>query len=223
MKKILFVDDDNDFQKVVVELLESEGYQVDATNNSVEGLEMFKQRAYDLVITDLKMESLTGLQLLSMIRRIASNAKVIIITGSNSISDEIQGLELDVDEYIQKPFSFELFLKRVERVLRREKQISEALFIRSVADDIVIDLNKREVRQNGQTIALTKKEYDMLVLLMTYKNRVIDRKEIINTIWNNPDYYVDGRTVDTHVKNLRAKLVLTSLSTIRGVGYEWIE
>lgn len=221
-RKLLFVDDDRDFQKVVVEFLLLEGYEVDAVNSPVEALELFKQNDYDLVITDLKMESITGLQLLSLIRKISSTAKIIIITGSNSIADEINGLELGVDEYIQKPFSFEVFVKRIERVLNKDVK-EEKRILSSKIDKLSIDLDKREVLQNNKVIDLTRREYDLLVLLLSNKNRVLERDMIIEKIWQNPQYYVDNRSVDTHIKNLRSKMVLTALCTIRGIGYEWLE
>jgi Response regulators consisting of a CheY-like receiver domain and a winged-helix DNA-binding domain len=222
-KRLLFVDDDVEFQKIITEFLLLEGYKVDAVNSPVEALELFKQNTYDLVITDLKMESISGLQLISLFRKILPTIKIIMITGSNSVADELNGLELGVDEYIQKPFSFEVFSKRIERVLRREYLVEKKSIITSKIDKVTINLDKREVLQNDQVIDLTKMEYNLLVLLLTNKNIVLERETIVKRLWQDTYYLVDNRSVDTHVKNLRAKMVLTALCTIRGIGYEWIE
>lgn len=223
MYKILFVDDDQQYQSVITELLTLEGYDVTTSNNAINGLELFKNNNYDLILTDLKMNSIDGLQFLTIIRKIDPYAKVIIVTGSTNDIDEIKGLELKVDDYIKKPVSLEILLKRIDNVIRTEKQIVSQKLLESGTEQLKVDLKSRKVMKVGQPISLTRKEFDILVLFLKNKNIVLDREEIIQKVWHTPLEYVDTRTIDTHIKKLRAKLALTAIYSVRGIGYEWVE
>lgn len=222
MKHILFVEDDPDYQFVIKELLDLEGYEVTLADNAAKGLSLFKNSVYDLVISDLKMMSIDGLQFLSLLRKFDATVKVILLTGSTEDRDEIKGLDLDVNDYIKKPVSMDVLLKRIEKVIEDEPmiQIQELM---SQSAEIAVNLKQRRVYKNEQLVELTRREYELLVFLLQHKNAVLTREEIIREVWHTNDQLVDLRTVDTHVKKLRSKLHLSNIYSIRGVGYEWVE
>lgn len=219
---MLFVDDDPNYQLVIKDLLELEGYQVTVASHAAQGLVLFKENYYDLVISDLKMASIDGLQFLTLLRKIDPMVKVILLTGSNEDQDEINGLNLDVNDYIKKPVSMEVLLKRIEKAIRENRQIIKQE-LTSESSAILVDLKQRKVYQEGTFIEVTLKEYELLVFLLENKNVVLTREKIIREVWHMSENFVDLRTVDTHIKKIRAKLNLSNIYSIRGVGYEWIE
>lgn len=221
MKKILFIDDDHQYQTIINELLVREGYSVTLAESAYEGLDLFKNNNFDLVISDLVMDKVDGLQLISLLNRVDHNVPKIILTGEHNEKKEVLGLDLDLDDYIYKPVSMEVLLKRIEKTIGNKK-IRKAK-LTSEVDEIEIALNKRKVYKSGELVQVTKKEYELLALLLSNKNTVYTREEILDEIWHIDKDLVDPRTVDTHVKNLRFKLDLTCINSIRGVGYEWFE
>lgn len=221
MKKILFIDDDVEYQAILSELLIYEGYDVVVASTPLEGIEKFKDDNYDLVITDLIMNNIDGLQLISLLKRINTQVPVIILTGHTSDQKEIRGFELDIYDYIYKPVSMEVLLKRIERVLKFESGSVNKLISRK--DKLEVDLENRKVTKNGSDIHLTIKEYSFICFLLSNKNKVFTREELLNKVWHVDESIVDVRTVDTHVKNLRSKLNIESIISVRGMGYEWSE
>lgn len=222
MNRILLVDDDADYQLVIKELLEMEGYEVSLAGSAAEGLTLYKRQTYDLVISDLKMVSIDGLQFLSLLRRADERLKVIILTGSDSENDELKGLELNVNDYIKKSTSMKVLLKRIEKVLAEEKHIVEKELI-SLSEKLRVNLSQRKVYKKDELVELTFKEYELLVFFMENKNTVLPRERIIQKVWRVKEEYADPRIVDTQIKRLRAKLRISSIYSIRGVGYEWFE
>lgn len=222
MKRILLVDDSSEFCRFMQEFLETHGYEVLTAQNPLEGIALFRESMVDLVITDLKMREIDGIQFMSLIRESYPEAKVIILTSSESEEDEFRGLDLKADEYLKKGTSLKIILKRVTRVIEEENQDSiEILF--SKRENLTVKTRTHQVYKNNNLIALTRKEYDLLVLFLRNKNRVLSREVIFRSIWNKDSQLVDSRVIATHVKQIRAKLLLTSLYSVRGVGYEWAE
>lgn len=222
MEKILLVDDSIEFCNFMQEFLETHGFDVITAQNPLEGITLFRQSMVDLVITDLKMGEVDGIQFMTMIQESYPEAKVIILTSSESEEDEFRSLDLKADEYLKKGTSLKIILKRIMRVLKAEHEDStEALF--SKRENITIKKRTRQVYKDNKLIALTRKEYDLLVLFLQNKNRVLSREVIFRSVWNKESHLVDSRVIATHIKQIRAKLSLTSLYNIRGVGYEWAE
>ncbi|TLG72761.1 response regulator transcription factor [Culicoidibacter larvae] len=222
MKRILFVDDDPQYQEVIRDLLVLEGYAVDCADNAADGLRLFREGVYDLVISDLMMVSIDGHQFLSLLRKYDEDVKVVILTGSDDEEDELKSFDLHATEYLKKSTSINIILKRLESAMRQssEKKV-EHLY--SDYEDLEVDIKKRLVVKEGEEQHLTGKEFALLLFFLKNKNVVLTREEILKTIWRMSDAFGDLRTVDTYVKKLRAKLELSSIVSIRGIGYEWVE
>ncbi|MDK2563988.1 response regulator transcription factor [Romboutsia sedimentorum] len=212
---ILVVEDDFNIQELIVEFLSSQGYRVDYANDGVDGVQKFKQGNYDLIILDVMMPNLDGHSACKMIRK-TSNVPIIFLTALNDESNQIKGFELECDDYITKPFSFKLLIKRVEAVLRRSSQ--------AINDDnisferLTLDLNTYSANVNDENIELTLKEFNILKTLIEKYPQVITRENLLDSIWGY-DYYGDTRIVDAHIKNIRKKIVLPYIKTVKGIGY----
>jgi DNA-binding response OmpR family regulator len=222
MKKILLVDDSIEFCGFMQEFLETHGFEVLTAQNPLEGISLFRKSMVDLVITDLKMGEIDGIQFMTMIQESYPEAKVIILTSSESEEDEFRSLDLKADEYLKKGTSLKIILKRIMRVLEKENQDSNDVLF-SKREGLTVKKRTRQVYKDNELIALTRKEYDLLILFLQNKNRVMSREVIFRNVWNQESHLVDSRVIATHIKQIRAKLSLTSLYNIRGVGYEWTE
>lgn len=222
MKKILLVDDSLEFCQFMKEFLETHGLEVLTTQDPMEGITLFRQSMVDLVITDLKMGEVDGLQLMALIQESYPEAKVIILTSSESEEDEFRGLDLKADEYLKKGTSLKIILMRILRVLEKENQDSSDVLY-SKRENLTVKKRSRQVYKENELVPLTRKEYDLLILFLQNKNRVLSREVIFRSVWNKDSQLVDSRVIATHIKQIRAKLSLTSLFNIRGVGYEWAE
>lgn len=217
MKKyILVVEDDLDIQELIYEFLSTQGYQVDVANDGLEGIQKFKSSAYDLVILDIMLPNMNGYQVCQMIRH-KSNVPIIMITALGEEEDQIKGFDLGVDDYITKPFSFQILIKRVEAVLRRNDHTNSSRKLQ--CEDIVVDCDAYTVYVKGEEKDLTGKEFEILAALMEEKGKVLARETLLDKVWGY-DYYGDSRVVDVHIKNLRKKLDVPYIKTVKGVGYK---
>ena len=212
---ILVVEDDSSIQELIVEFLSSEGYSVDYANDGLEGIQKFKQGNYDLVILDVMMPNLDGYSVCKMIRK-SSNVPIIFLTALNDETDQVKGFELECDDYITKPFSFNLLIKRVEAILRRSSKPINDNFI--VFEDLKLDLNTYSANIEEDSIELTLKEFNILKTLIEKYPQVITRENLLDSIWGY-DYYGDTRIVDAHIKNIRKKISLPYIKTVKGIGY----
>ena len=209
---ILVIEDDSSIQELIVEFLSSQGYNVDFASDGLEGISKFKQGNYDLIILDIMMPNLDGYSVCKMIRK-NSTVPIIFLSALNEEENQIKGFELECDDYITKPFSFNLLIKRVEAVLRRStKSNSEELL---QFEDLNLNLNTYTVEVDGETIELTLKEFN---ILKEKYPQVITRENLLDSIWGY-DYYGDTRIVDAHIKNLRKKIKLQYIKTVKGIGY----
>ena len=213
---ILVVEDDASIQELIVEFLSSQGYKVDFANDGFEGISKFKQGNYDLIILDIMMPNLDGYSACKMIRK-TSNVPIIFLTALNQEHEEVKGFELECDDYITKPFSFNLLIKRVEAVLRRSKDNNYSGDFMSF-EKLKLDLNTYTADVNGNTVELTLKEFNILKSLIEKYPQVITRESLLDGIWGY-DYYGDTRIVDAHIKNLRKKIELPYIKTVKGIGY----
>ena len=212
---ILVMEDDVNIQELIVEFLKAEGYDVDYASDGLEGIQLFKKKEYDLVLLDIMMPNLDGYSVCKMIRQ-TSNVPIIFLTALNEESNQLKGFELECDDYITKPFSFNLLIQRVKAVLRRGRiNISSDLLI---FEKLKLDLNTYSAQIDDQNIELTLKEFNILKMLIEKYPQVVTRENLLDIIWGY-DYYGDTRIVDAHIKNLRKKIILPYIKTVKGIGY----
>ena len=191
--KILVVEDDIKIQELIVEFLLSKDYRVEAACDGVEGYEMFKEGIYDLIILDVMMPNLNGYDLCKMIRKKDRDIPIIFLTALGNEEDEIKGFEVEADDYITKPFSYNILIKRVEVTLKRKgnKNINNRLLI---FEDLNIDESLYKVHYRGEEVELTLKEFNILKLLANSYPMVVTRELIIENIWGT-DYFEDTRVI----------------------------
>ena len=214
-KNILVIEDDSNIQELIVEFLSAEGYNVKSANDGIEGIQTFKKEEFDLVILDVMMPILDGYGVCKMIRQ-SSNIPIIFLTALDQESDQIKGFDLMCDDYITKPFSFTLLMKRVEAVLRRTCNDSESNIL--TFEKLTLDLDTYQAYLDGNTIELTLKEFNILKTLIENYPQVITRENLLDNVWGY-DYYGDTRVVDAHIKNIRKKIELPYIKTVKGIGY----
>ena len=215
--KILVVEDDNQIQELIVEFLSSQDYIVETANDGVEGYEKFKEGEYDLVILDVMMPRLDGHSLCKMIKSVDKEVSVIFLTALGDEENEIKGFDLKADDYISKPFSFNILIKRVEAVLRRKsKEKVEEEVLRF--EGLKLELQTFKSYVEGEEIELTLKEFNILKLMISSYPTVVSREKLIEKIWGY-DYFGDTRVIDAHMKNIRKKIKKDYIKTIKGVGY----
>ena len=218
--KILVVDDESRMRKLVKDFLEREGYVVLEAGDGMEAMEIFyEEKDIALVILDVMMPRMDGWQTCREIRQ-SSQVPIIMLTARAEESDELQGFNLGVDEYISKPFSPKILVARVEAVLRRSNAIAAGETID--AGGIVIDKAAHQVKIDGGEIDLRFKEFELLTYFVENQGIALSREKILNNVWNY-DYFGDARTIDTHVKKLRSKLGEKGnyIKTIWGMGYKF--
>ena len=218
--KILVVDDESRMRKLVKDFLEREGYVVLEAGDGMEAMEIFyEEKDIALVILDVMMPRMDGWKTCREIRQ-SSQVPIIMLTARAEESDELQGFNLGVDEYISKPFSPKILVARVEAVLRRSNAIAAGETID--AGGIVIDKAAHQVKIDGGEIDLSFKEFELLTYFVENQGIALSREKILNNVWNY-DYFGDARTIDTHVKKLRSKLGEKGnyIKTIWGMGYKF--
>ncbi|GAA0864149.1 response regulator transcription factor [Paraclostridium tenue] len=214
-KNILVIEDDNSIQDLIVEFLSAEGYNVKSANDGLEGIQAFKKEEFDLVILDVMMPNLDGYGVCKMIRQ-SSNVPIIFLTALNQESDQIKGFDLMCDDYITKPFSFTLLMKRVEAILRRTSNENESNILNF--EKLSLDLDTYQVKLGDKPIELTLKEFNILKTLIDSYPQVVTRENLLDSVWGY-DYYGDTRVVDAHIKNIRKKIELPYIKTVKGIGY----
>ena len=217
MKKILVVDDEWKIRKLIKDYLVREGYSVDEAGDGEEGLELFFQTTYDIVILDIMMPKIDGWSVCRKIRE-ESQVPIIMLTARADESDQLFGFELETDEYMIKPFNPKLLVAKVKALLRRDGKIVDKTYLEF--GDLVIDTSKREVKLGDVVLELTPKEYDLLYFFIENKGLALSREKILNAVWGW-DYFGDSRTVDTHIKRLRKKIGDNFIQTVRGFGYKF--
>ncbi|MFN3952533.1 MAG: response regulator transcription factor [Thermaurantimonas sp.] len=219
--KILVVDDDPDILEILSYNLKKEGYQVLTASNGEDALKAAKLERPELVVLDVMMPGIDGMETCEKIRNSPelSNVLIAFLTARSEDYSQIAGLEVGADDYITKPIKPKVFLSRIKALLRRvtrdENQLKSYVF-----GDLKIDVEKYEVQKSNKKIALPRKEFELLSLLASKPNKVFTREEILDSVWGS-DVVVGGRTIDVHVRKLREKLGDDIISTIKGVGYKF--
>ncbi|MGH4124071.1 MAG: response regulator transcription factor [Clostridium sp.] len=215
-EKILVIEDDLDIQEIIREFLCASGYVVEVAEDGLKGIDIFNSSKFDLVLLDIMLPKIDGFVVCEIIRK-TSKIPIIMLTALEEEEDQIKGFELEIDDYITKPFSVNLLIKRVEAVIRRINTNGEELKLSF--EDILIDTTCFKVWVGGKDIELTSKEFEILKIFIENKGRILTREIILNQLWGY-DFYGDARVIDTHIKNLRCKLKIDYIKTIRGVGYK---
>ncbi len=200
-KYILVVEDDYKSQQLLQQFLTSNGYKVDCANDGLEGIQMYKDRNYNLILLDIVMPNLDGFSMCKMIRK-ESDVPIIFVTALSSESDQIKGFDLLCDDYIVKPFSYNLLIKRIEAVLRRSKEDKAGVYL--TFEKIKLNLKTYSAEIDGKIIDLTLKEFNILKSLIENYPQVVTREKLLDSIWGY-DYFGDTRIVDAHIKNIRKK------------------
>jgi DNA-binding response OmpR family regulator len=223
---ILLVDDEEAVQKLLTYPLERDGYRVVQARDGDEALQSFDDHAIDLVVLDLMLPRLDGLEVCKRLRA-KSHVPIIMLTARDDEVDKVLGLELGADDYITKPFSIREFRSRVKAALRRAAAPKhDAHEVETIAiDGLVIDPSRRTVALNEEPVELTYVEFELLATLASRPGRVYSRQALLIALWGDADYR-DPRTIDVHVRHLREKLEPTPsepqyILTVRGVGYRF--
>ena len=215
---------DVDYRNFITEGLINDNYIVDGMDNPLRALELVAKQDYDIVISALTLPVMSGVLLTESVKNISPSTICIILTGDATEESELESLNKDIDLYIEKSKSLTVILMYIENLLsENEGSIERDMIVSSRKDNIELNIREHTVTRNGEEIDLTPKEYEMLKMLLMNKNIVISREEFIDEIWQEPIGLVDERSVDTHIKKIRAKLATASLITVRGYGYRWNE
>jgi len=221
-EKILVIDDDEKITSLLRRSLAFEGYSVTTANNGLEGLKKMLEDEPHLIILDVMMPQVDGWEVCRRVREAGSEVPVMMLTAKDEITDRVKGLDLGADDYMVKPFALEELLARVRALLRRKVEKAEQPTNRIVFEDIVLDLDSREVIRAGAIIELTTKEFELLYLFMQNPKRVLSRDIIMEKIWGY-DYSGESNVLEVYIAMLRQKTEEYGgkriIQTVRGAGY----
>lgn len=216
MTRILLIEDEEMISDIVTEFLKNANYEVTACLDGQQGLDTFYNASFDLVLLDIMLPTISGLDILKEIRE-TSNIPIIMITALNDEYTQLTSFNYEVDDFIPKPFSPSILVKRVESVLRRY-QVTPDVHYQKIGK-LKISYDQRSVYYDNQLIDLTKKEFDILYCLAKRPNHLIPRGQIIYQVWGYQDD-LDTRLLDNHFKNIRKKIPDITIQTVTGIGYK---
>lgn len=223
MKHILIIDDEEDIRELIQYNLEKEGFKVDTAENGRVGLEKIKDHKPDLILLDVMMPEMDGMEVCEIIRKNDKFNDVIIcfLTARNEDYSQIAGLDIGGDDYIAKPVKPKVLVSRINALFRRGTIKSPEQESNEVNEDLIIDREQYLVILKGKKLHLPKKEFELLSLLASKPEKVFERDNILNTVWGN-EIIVGDRTIDVHVRKLREKIGSDYIQTVKGVGYKFI-
>lgn len=216
---ILIVEDEKEIREGVSEYLAEVGYSVISAEDGMQAIELFKNNKIDLVILDIMLPKANGFVVLNKIRQ-ESNVPVIMLTAMSDDYTQIMSFDEEADDYITKPFSIIVLHKRIEALLRRGVKVSENK--KWFYGDIEIDFEGYSARKNGENIDLKPKEIKLIELLLKYEGKVLTRAQILDNLWRIEEAPND-RVIDVYIKNIRKKLLLDCIVTVKGIGYKFEE
>lgn len=220
--KILLVEDEEKLARMVELELHYEGYEVEKAFDGRSGLEKALSNQFDLVLLDIMLPALSGMEVLRRLRR-ESQVPVIMLTARDTVVDKVAGLDLGADDYITKPFAIEELLARIRTALRKRTAAEPEVVVNQLtAGTLVMDTDRHEVTVSGTTVELTRREFDLLHYLLENKERVISRESLLDNVWGF-DFVGETNAVDVYIRFLRAKIdeqfSIKLIHTVRGVGY----
>ena len=222
--KILLVEDEEKLARMVELELKYEGYQVDKAADGRTGLDMAQTGDYDLILLDLMLPALNGMEVLRRLRR-ESLVPVIMLTARDTVMDKVAGLDAGADDYITKPFAIEELLARIRAALRNKAEGAAEVpgqVGKLMAGPLTMDVDRHEVSVNGQEVELTRREFDLLRYLLENKEKVVTREVLLDNVWGF-DFVGETNTVDVYIRFLRSKIDerfhIKLIHTVRGVGY----
>lgn len=218
---ILIVEDEPKISRILQLELEEENYKTSLADNGEKALDMIENNEWDLVLLDIMLPGLSGMEVLRKVRRTDSNTPIILLTARDEVYDKVSGLDLGANDYITKPFQIEELLARVRANLRKKKRLTRD-DKKITHDDLSVDLNSRDVIRAQTSIHLTPREFDLLVCLLKNKNIVLTRDQLLDQVWGY-EYFGDTNIVDVYIRYLRQKIdkdfETAYIQTVRGVGY----
>ncbi|MFC8685633.1 response regulator transcription factor [Brevibacillus porteri] len=222
-ERILIVEDEEKIARVIQLELEYEGYESEIAKTGLEALEQYNQGGWNLILLDVLLPGLSGIEVLRRIRVKDSTTPVILLTARNAVVDKVNGLDQGANDYITKPFEIEELLARIRSCLRLSQMTRKVEASSKVeVADLSLDEKSREVTRGSSQIELTPREFDLLLYLMQNKNQVLNREQILTHVWGF-DYFGDTNVVDVYIRYLRKKVdqgyETPLLHTVRGVGY----
>jgi two-component system, OmpR family, response regulator RegX3 len=222
--RVLVVEDEESFSDALSFMLRREGYEVGIAVDGTQALEEFERHGADLVLLDLMLPGVSGTEVCRTLRQ-RSSVPIIMVTAKDGEVDKVVGLELGADDYVTKPFSSRELVARIRAVLRRRGVPDELLPTVVEVGPVRIDVDRHLVTVRGKGVSLPLKEFDLLELLMRNAGRVLTRGQIIDRVWGS-DYVGDTKTLDVHIKRLRAKIEddpgsPVQIVTVRGLGYKF--
>jgi two-component system response regulator RegX3 len=220
----MVVEDEESFSEALAFMLRREGYEVEVAGDGNTAMDTFERRGADLILLDLMLPGLSGLEVCRQIR-VKSQVPIIMLTAKDGEIDKVVGLEIGADDYVTKPFSSRELLARVRSVLRRNGEPEELVSSTVEAGPVRMDVDRHVVTVRGEAVPMPLKEFDLLELLVRNSGRVLTRAQLIDRVWG-ADYVGDTKTLDVHVKRLRAKVEEDPanplhLVTVRGLGYKF--
>ena len=217
-KMILIIEDERSIQNVIKAFLEDAGYTVILAGDGLEGVEQFRLHKPDLVLLDLMLPKIDGFAVCEILRK-ESRVPIIMLTALDDDDSQLKGFDALADDYITKPFSMPVVMKRIEAVLRRAEQGPAASSSVIRYKEITLDTDSLTVLVGALSVSLTAREFDILKLLLENQGRVVSREKLLDSIWGY-GYIGDEKIVNTHIKNIRKKLGVDYIESIRGAGYK---
>ena len=221
--KILLVDDEPDILEIVGYNLSSEGYQIITGENGLEAIEKAKKHKPHLIILDVMMPEMDGIEACERIRQDnkLNNSIITFLTARGEDYSQVAGFDAGADDYITKPIKPKVLVSKVKALLRRLKETEGASDAIKIGD-LVINREEYKITKKGEEIILPRKEFELLSLLATKPGKVFKREEILDKVWGN-EVVVGGRTIDVHIRKLREKIGDKSFKTVKGVGYKFVD
>ena len=222
MKKVLIIEDEVKISRFLQLELKHEGYSSDATADGREGYIMAQSGNYDIIILDLMLPNLSGIEICRRLRAEGIDTPIIMLTAKDDVSDKVTGLDVGADDYLTKPFAIEELLARMRVALKKQTKTNETPVLK--AGRLTLDRNKYEVHFDDTLVTLTKKEFELLAYLMKNKNLVLSREQIVENVWGY-EYEAETNVTDVYIRYLRSKIdeVFGThyIKTVRGIGYQF--
>ena len=224
MTRILIIEDEPSFVEALEFLLSKEGFTVEVASSGDQGLTLFERNGYDLVLLDLMLPGMSGVEVCKEIRK-SSSVPIIMLTAKDDEIDKVIGLELGADDYVTKPYSARELVARIRAVLRRGAAIDAPTDGVLSVNQVTLDSERHQVRISGHVVPFPLKEFDLLEMLLRNAGRVLTRVQLIDRVWGS-DYVGDTKTLDVHIKRIRAKIEQDPanpqiITTVRGLGYKY--